>query len=65
MKVYKEMKSLSMLMVFLIPFLGFGQSYGRSILFTDPVENAKLYNWLALGYGIPHALMSEIGYFYH
>jgi hypothetical protein len=24
-----------------------------------------MYNWLALGYGVPHAIMSEVGYFYH
>ncbi len=36
-----------------------------AILFTDPVQNALPYNWLALGYGVPHAVISELGYFYH
>ena len=50
----------------LVPLLALFAVQARSaILFTDPIENSKPYNWLALGYGVPHAVISELGYFYH
>jgi len=58
------MKSLLLSVLFLALMTTQVES-SRSILFTDPVENEKMYNWLALGYGVPHAIMSEVGYFYH
>ena len=33
-------------------------------LFTDPTELADPLNWVSLAYGVPHAIISETGYYF-